>query len=378
MEKQQLLPLEKQSDTYKMIIPEEVEKKIRFICNKIHQVEWSGTLFYTQSGSFEDNTLEIKCVDIYVMDIGSSTYTEFDQSPDIAAYMVNNPDLLDCQMGLIHSHNNMSTFFSGTDTNTLRSEGSVRNHFVSLIVNNEGTYTAAITRKLKIFNKVESAYEYKSFGDNNKKGNMFSEYEEEIIAYNYLTIVKEGIQELDFTEISDRLKHIKESKETKSKVYTPVYSDYSKTKYTPSYSTPKTSDVKNNNLFDFDYIDSNSISKYSFDNNVTGISKETVKKYALQLLTGSIAITNPNKIDPKNWASQMESVFSKRFPDDKDYSLWIDTMIEFIIMNEIPIEYENCDDVYMSTLSSEIHSFISKLPSNKYIKLILNSLLTWM
>lgn len=97
-----IAPLEKSTDTYKLIIPLEVEQKIRYICNKISQVEWSGTLFYTYSGSFEDNTLEIKCVDIFPMDIGSSTYTEFDMSPDVIAYMTDHPELLDCQMGLIH------------------------------------------------------------------------------------------------------------------------------------------------------------------------------------------------------------------------------------------------------------------------------------
>ena len=69
-------------------------------------------------------------------------------SPDVVSYMANNSELLDCQMGLIHSHNNMSTFFSGTDIRTLEEEGLDRNHFVSLIVNNQGSYTAAITRKL--------------------------------------------------------------------------------------------------------------------------------------------------------------------------------------------------------------------------------------
>ena len=36
------------------------------------------------------------------MDIGSQAYTEFDMSPDVIAYMTDHPELLDCQMGLIH------------------------------------------------------------------------------------------------------------------------------------------------------------------------------------------------------------------------------------------------------------------------------------
>lgn len=93
---------------YKLVIPIEVEKKIRFTCQKVWNTEWSGTLFFTHEGSFENNDLVIRCVDIYIMDIGTQAYTEFDMNPDVIAYMTNNPELLDCQMGLIHSHNNMA------------------------------------------------------------------------------------------------------------------------------------------------------------------------------------------------------------------------------------------------------------------------------
>ena len=105
----QLLPLFKgEKKDYKIIIPEEVESKIRFLCNKIHAVEWSGTLFYDIEGTFEDNNLVVTCKDIYLMDIGSAAYTEFNMSPDVISYMAQNPELLDYKTGLIHSHNNMS------------------------------------------------------------------------------------------------------------------------------------------------------------------------------------------------------------------------------------------------------------------------------
>lgn len=48
----------------------------------------------------------------------------------------------------------MRTFFSGTDRNTLLKEGADCNNFLSLIVNNEGTYTAAITRRVELENSV--------------------------------------------------------------------------------------------------------------------------------------------------------------------------------------------------------------------------------
>ena len=78
--------------------------------------------------------------------------------------MTENPLLLDCQMALIHSHGNLATFFSTTDQDTLLEEGLDRNNFVSLIVNNKGEYTAAITRKVKI-KKVHTSYNFFDKGE---------------------------------------------------------------------------------------------------------------------------------------------------------------------------------------------------------------------
>ena len=108
--KKEKLKLEKSANTFKLIIPKDVEAKIRHLCNRVHDVEWSGTLFYKPKGSFDDGTFKATCVDIFVMDIGTAGYTEYKESPDILSYMCDHPELLeeDIQEGLIHSHNNMS------------------------------------------------------------------------------------------------------------------------------------------------------------------------------------------------------------------------------------------------------------------------------
>ena len=59
----------------------------------------------------------------------------------------------------------MPTFISGTDLSTLQEEGSDMNNFLSLIVNNAGQYTAAITRKVKHIPHVTETLEYEFFGD---------------------------------------------------------------------------------------------------------------------------------------------------------------------------------------------------------------------
>lgn len=95
------LSLVDRQSTYKMIIPDIVQKKIREWCYHLPSLEWSGVLFYSVEGDFADNTLTIICKDIYMCDIGSGTYTEFDHKADIINYADEN-DLLDCFQGLIH------------------------------------------------------------------------------------------------------------------------------------------------------------------------------------------------------------------------------------------------------------------------------------
>ena len=107
----------------------------------------------------------------------------------------------------------MATFISSTDAATLREEGNDRNHFVSLIVNNAGTYTAAITRKLTIKKVISSTFTYKTFDDIEKTGVSTSEVEEEVIEYNMLDIIKEGEVANPFLEVDERLEIIRKNKE---------------------------------------------------------------------------------------------------------------------------------------------------------------------
>lgn len=111
--KKEKLKLVKNASTFKLIIPQEVEAKIRHLCNRVHDVEWSGTLFYKVEGSLDKGSLIATCVDIFVMDIGTGGYTEYNEAPDVISYMCEHPELLEEGVfeGLIHSHNNMAKQF---------------------------------------------------------------------------------------------------------------------------------------------------------------------------------------------------------------------------------------------------------------------------
>ncbi len=101
-EAQNLPQLIKQPTTYKLNIPKKVEEKIRYLCRKFPSLEWSGILFTTHEGHFEDGSLTITCHDIYPMDLGSATFTSFKMDASVASYVAENMELFDCDMQLVH------------------------------------------------------------------------------------------------------------------------------------------------------------------------------------------------------------------------------------------------------------------------------------
>lgn len=370
---------------YKLIIPAEVERKIRFACQKVWSTEWSGTLFFTHEGSFENNDLVIRCVDIYIMDIGTQAYTEFDMNPDVIAYMCENPELLDCQMGLIHSHNNMSTFFSGTDTATLKEEGRDRNNFVSLIVNNAGTYTAAITRRVKRYSQIEDMLVYEFFGDGKKHDTKKYVSNADEIEWFYLKIEKEG-ENYSFPDMDARLEEIKQAKAEKAKKaqiptyqggYKPVIANSYGTKAGPANLVKKEADkpkVVQPTLFD-DIDDLPFDDNYSLPYGQVSFDKVTLKSLVLQLITGSIIISNDSKIDITKWAKSMPALYEKRFGKGeegmKNFKMWADTYVEYLTwyVTDEKLEELGFDETEICAICAhDMIEELTKLPENDYIK----------
>lgn len=369
---------------YKLIIPAEVERKIRFTCQKVWNTEWSGTLFFTHEGSFENNDLVIRCVDIYIMDIGTQAYTEFDMNPDVISYMCENPELLDCQMGLIHSHNNMSTFFSGTDTATLKEEGRDRNNFVSLIVNNAGTYTAAITRRVKSKQVKESVF-YEFFGDSEKQDTKEYVSDVDEIEWFYLKIEKEG-ENYSFPDMAARLEEIKQAKAEKAKKaqtptyqgdYKPVIANFYGTKAGPANLVKKEANkpkVVQPTLFD-DADDLPFEEGYDIPYGQVSFDKVALKSLVLQLITGSIIISNDSKIDISKWAKSMPTLYEKRFGKGKvgmnNFKIWAETYAEYLTwyITDEKLEELGFDNTEICAICAhDMIEELTKLPENDYIK----------
>ena len=398
-----VLELVHRQDIFKIVIPVEVEKKIRFLCKNIWDVEWSGVLFYKVEGAFEDKSLTIRCVDLFQMDIGTSTYTEFNVSPDVATYMVDHPELLEegIYQGLIHSHNNMATFFSVTDTATLSAEGNDMAHFVSLIVNNSGKYTAGITRKYKCVQTVSEKYTYPTWNDEVREGVETFDIEEEKLEWFNLRIVFEDATNDFETEMMERLKEIKESKE---KVITPVYKDsypqygnYGKN-IAPTKKVGSTSPMDKEEYYGeegrgwykakevkeipvkqgelpFEQPEEENL---DIPYGVVTINKDIVQSIVRQLVTSSIIISNESAVDVKKWANSMESLYRRRFGSVKEFeyfaSNYVDYLINYTYDGDVMTVINNDDSTMAALLAHDVREELEKLPKNPwlsvYIKLM--------
>ena len=403
-----VLELVHRQDIFKIVIPAEVEKKIRFLCKNIWDVEWSGVLFYKVEGAFEDKSLTIRCVDLFQMDIGTSAYTEFNVSPDMATYMVDHPELLeeDIYQGLIHSHNNMATFFSGTDTATLSAEGNDMAHFVSLIVNNAGKYTAGITRKYKCIQTVSEKYTYPTWNGEVREGVDTFDIEEEKLEWFNLDIVFENATDDFETEMMERIKEIKEAKK---KVVTPMYGGRNYLQYGYNFykkDTTPTKEVGSTFPMDEDkyYVEKRGWYDPQKDKQdkqlpakqgelpfeqpeeenieipygVVTVDPDIVQSIVRQLVTSSIIISNESAVDVKKWANSMESLYRRRFGSMKEFeyfaSNYVDYLINYTYDDDVMAVINNDDSVMAALLAYDVREELKKLPKNPwlsvYIKLM--------
>ena len=373
----QLVKVQSSCD-YKLIVPANVEEKIRYLLRKYPHTEWSGVLFTTHEGTFEDNNLTITCQDVYPMDLGNATFTQFKMSEDVAGYLADNLNLFGCDMGLIHSHHDMSTFFSGTDTATLQSEGNDTNCFVSLIVNNAGTYSAAVTRK-KVLNvestvkHVKCSYEFFGEGEVVKSGNPVESSEtKEITTIEYFMLNVEREEVTNQLEYLDARFSEIEKKKIAAMPTKPFVTNVWEKKPTKTY-TPvptKKETTKELNLWDKDDDLDGLLDYYP--------NPELVDKAVAIMLTGTFLI-NTSKFDRDNWVTKhMEKAFDKVFHLEQNpvpFQNWAEFIVEYLVENfddpDAPDYYkgEGLYDYYALVADALNSVLFSYAKENEYISI---------
>lgn len=344
----------KSTKSYKLIITDNLEKKIRLLCNKFPSLEWSGMLFFNYTGNFKEDNLVCTATDLYLMDIGNATHTDFNMSAEVINYMTTN-NLLDSQIGLIHSHNTMETFFSGEDQNTLITEGTDRNNFLSLIVNNAGDYTAAITRNIKVKIKSNSELSYEFFDKGINQFKQDSVADKIIIEYFNLEIKKSDL--FSNKDLEDRIGELQQAAKTINK------HNFSNYPYLTGGDNPY-------DLYGIGYPDQLTIPFPDYDSINTDENKsiydENIEKslrdnaeYRLQQ-----CFSDPNK----EILTPLKAVFTKAniaiLDDFYTEDEFIKTNFYYILTSEIDYNIEEALKLYNCILE-----ILNNLPLNKYTKI---------
>jgi proteasome lid subunit RPN8/RPN11 len=130
----------------KVIIEPKVTKVIEYFCQRMTDIEWSGTVFYEINSIRNPSKAVVRVKDIFLQGIGSAAYTESDFDGDLFKY-AREKKLMDYTKGIIHSHNKMRAYFSGTDVNELKENCVHHNIYLSLVVNNNLDVVATIYQR---------------------------------------------------------------------------------------------------------------------------------------------------------------------------------------------------------------------------------------
>ncbi len=196
-------PVKKLSKEITTIISDKILNQIKYLTSKISKVEWSGILFYSTQGSL-DNVDEyiITLETIYPMDKGSSGYTEFDISEDLIGFRMDNPETNKMNMGLIHSHNSMSAFFSGTDMDELNLTSRHHNAYLSIIVNN----ALDVVGKLGFVAKTNEPVSYNYMGNAGQQHTIRIKNEKQVLFTYDCKIERPGeIVDGEFITLVDKI-----------------------------------------------------------------------------------------------------------------------------------------------------------------------------
>ena len=268
------------------------------------------------------------------------------------------------------------TFFSGTDTATLQEEGSYKNNFVSLIVNNAGTYTAAITRHVFCEVKNNTTYTYEMFGEGPKIGQEEGTEKKECIEYFMMNVHKPEVPE---NTLDTRINEILEKKRRTTTRYTSswnskntAYND--RTSYDlvwgdePFYVEKKDTD-KHYKPIDIPWAEEEF---HTTPKNQTAINKAALKITMARLLTGSVTC-NERDINIDSWIANYDKVYTAKFANLIDYSEWLAPYMEYLMYHIPGVSTDVIDDVVTAAYANEMIAKIGK-PNGEFSKELVDQL----
>lgn len=267
----------------------------------------------------------------------------------------------------------MPTFMSGTDLNTLQEEGSDMNNFLSLIVNNAGQYTAAITRKVKHIPHVTEVLEYEFFGEEtiNIGNDEYDAIESYEIEYFFLNIEKPTVN-IGYIDLFNRIEEISKDKTKIANISREPHANLivePTLKAIPLYKETNIPFSKTNTTVQagVDTDESIDYNKYKFN-------ETDLNNIVKQLLIGSPIFTPK---DLNEWVQKMPTVFSKRFGEGQkgleNYRAFIGYFVEFLVTEAFDdnlAEEGYLEDSQMAICAYGVLQKLHTFKTNSFIEVI--------
>lgn len=267
-------------------------------------------LFYKTEGQFGTDNFKCIAKELYLMDIGTAGHTEYEYGPEFFKLLMDRPDLRDGHYkGHIHSHCNMSVFFSGTDTGELYGNAPNHNLYLSLIVNNKNEMCAriafqAVQKKITLQYKDERGKPIEQVVEHVSEDPVIFEYECDPIL--------PGGAKVD--DIKARIEEIREKKFQSSRGGTGGFSRVS----TYPTQTERTVSTTDSRVYDF------VIKLINLDPKVVGSLTRTFERMTESRLDHGQRLDNHIAA----MDDRLYEFYERRFPEDKKYELFSQRMAE--------------------------------------------------
>jgi len=354
-----------------LIMPAELLGKIWYLCHEINNVEWSGLLFYQPIGDIKDlSTFKIIAKDVYLMDIGTSAYTEYSFNESIINFYDKFPEAMNYKIAHIHSHNSMNSFFSSTDNDELKDNAKNYNYYLSLIVNNKMDMVA----KLAMAGKSTQILTLK---DNN--GLLFNLNTKEKSIIGTINVNVFPFDE-NITEIEKRVKELKdkekEKEEERRKSFdysrnTSIYNRYDSIGY--NYNTKNNPYNYQQNLFDNTNNQARIVSTNDtvFPYNIDLIKCKNINELRKKVPSESIELLIKKMINSLIETDKIrEDLNLKDFLSMADNNMYLIKNIEQDVFDDSL----DLDDFYMDKLLTNVDDIFIELYGYKYSTSIFNAI----
>ena len=337
----------------KLVLPAKILAQINYLHSHIGRTEWSGMLLYDviKGNPSDPKNFELKVEHIFLMDVGSMAFTEYETDGDIVEVYDEIPEAMEMKMGHVHTHHDMGAYFSGTDMDELMQNVDKHNYYLSLIVNFSSTYKARIA----FLSDIHSTAKLNYIDDSGVKKHFKNVSVKKQMVIVEMRIIFEGISDFFDNRLAAVQKKVKEAeKKAQAKLK-------GKTPYS----------LGMGNRFG-ETIDDNYYKSEVLDNDLN-VNRDIldISYWEIEKLTRQILLFNPSADSSDSVYTILNNIANAKDEETDIYFEYVGDNVMKVIsvfLGRIPNENE------LTVLLKEISACINRFESMSALKDIINEL----